>query len=209
MAVPVSLREAERRTFRLAFDDGLWDILIGACVLSFILVLYLGPILGDLWSSMVLIPAWALAYAAVRVARRYMVAPRRGTVKFGPVRKARLTRLTLALMLLNVVGLVAGAFGAFLVFRVPGQIFTIVFGLLLLCALGTAAYFLDLPRLYVYALLLGLAPAVGEWLWARGLATHHGLALTFGIAAGIMILVGLVIFIRLMRLKVASLNVVF
>ncbi len=203
MPARVSLREAERRAFRLAFDDGLWDMLLGVCVLSLILALYLGPVLGDFWSSMVLIPAWALGYAATRIARRYMVAPHRGTVKLGPVREARLSRLTLALMLLNGVGLAAGAAAAFLVFRVPGQIFSIIFGLLLLCALSTAAYFLDLPRLYVYALLLGLAPALGEWLWMRGVAAHHGLPVTLGVAGGIMIVVGLVILIRLMRLKVA------
>jgi hypothetical protein len=73
------------------------------------------------------------------------------------------------------------------------------FGLILLLAFSLAAYFLDFGRLYLYGLLVGLSPLVGEWLWNQGIATHHGFPMTFGTAAGIMILVGLAVFARLLR----------
>jgi hypothetical protein len=59
------------------------------------------------------------------------------------------------------------------------------------------AYFLDFHRLYVYGLLAGISPLIGEWLWSRGLAPHHGWPITFGVSSAVMILVGLVVFIRL------------
>jgi len=58
---------------------------------------------------------------------------------------------------------------------------------------------LDFNRLYLYGLLVGLSPLIGEWLWTQGYASHHGFPVTFGTASGIMILVGLIIFIRLLR----------
>ena len=57
----------------------------------------------------------------------------------------------------------------------------------------------DFGRLYVYGLLIGLAPIVGEWLYLNTGAPHHGFPITFGIAAGIMILTGLFIFVRLLH----------
>jgi hypothetical protein len=77
--------------------------------------------------------------------------------------------------------------------------FSIIFGMLLLMGFSLAAYFLDFNRLYIYGLLVSLSPLVGEWLWSRGYAAHHGFPITFGASAGIMILVGLTIFVRLLR----------
>ena len=62
-----------------------------------------------------------------------------------------------------------------------------------------AAYFLNFNRLYVYGLLVGFSPMVGEWLWTHGYATDHGFPITFGASAGIMILVGLAVFVRLLH----------
>ena len=44
-----------------------------------------------------------------------------------------------------------------------GQMIAIIFSLTLLAGFSLAAYFLDYPRLYIYGLLLGIAPFVGEW----------------------------------------------
>jgi len=83
--------------------------------------------------------------------------------------------------------------------RVPGQMMSIIFGMILLIGFSRAAYFLDFNRLYFYGLLVGFSPLVGEWLWNLGYVTHHGFPVTFGTASGIMILFGLAAFIRLLR----------
>jgi hypothetical protein len=72
-------------------------------------------------------------------------------------------------------------------------------GLSLLAGFSVAAYLLDYPRLYVYRLLLFLAPSVGEWLYARHGVMHHGFPIVFDFIAGVMILTGFVTFGLLLK----------
>jgi hypothetical protein len=72
-------------------------------------------------------------------------------------------------------------------------------GLILLVGFSLAAYLLDFRRLYLYGLLVWLAPLVGEWLYTNYQVPHHGFPITFGLVAAIMILTGLVLFVRLLR----------
>jgi hypothetical protein len=199
MSVPISPEQAEKKAFRSIFNDGLWDILL-ACFISMMAVApLLSSRLGDFWSSAVFLPFWGLAYLAVWLIRRNVVAPRVGVVRFGRARKARLARFTVVMLVVNVGALILGFVAAANVGRVPGQMISSVFGLILLVGFSTAAFFLDLGRLYVYGLLLGLSPFAGEWLFSRGYASHHGFPVTFGTTAVIMIVTGLVVFARLLR----------
>jgi hypothetical protein len=196
---PISLRGVERRAFRKTFDDGLWDMLLACFVLACILALYLSPILGDFWSSTVQVPVWGVAYLAMRLIRKHVVTPRMGAVQFGPARKGRLAKLGATLLVVNVLALVLGVVAALSFGRVPGQVISIVLGMMLLLGFSVAAYFLDLSRLYVYGLLMALAVPVGEWLWMQGLVSHHGIPIAFGATAGVMLATGLILFARLMR----------
>jgi len=199
MTGQISLKEAERKAFRTKTDDGLWDVLLGCIFLMFAIAPYLSTTMGDFWSSVVFLPFWGLVYLTILLVRKYVVTPRVGTVKFGQRRKTRLMKLSLVLILVNAAALILGLVAAMTFGSVPGQIYPIFLGLILLLGFSAAAYFLDMPRLYLYGLLLWLSPLVGEWLWRQGYATHHGFPITFGITAGIMIIVGLVIFMRLLR----------
>ena len=199
MTQQISLKEAERKVFRTTYNDGLWDISLGCFFLTFGIALYLSPILGDFWSSVVLLPIWALIYLVFWLIRKYIVTPRIGTVKFGPVRKTKLAKFTVVLLAVNIFAFILGLVAAVSFGRVPGQVISIVFGMILLSGFSLAAYFLDFSRLYIYGLLLGFSPLIGEWLWTHGYASHHGFPITFGITASIMILVGLTLFIRLLR----------
>lgn len=200
MSQNISLKEAERKVFTTAFQDGLWDILI-AC---FLLMFAVGPFLtatalGDFWGAVVFLPFWALVCLAIWLIRRFVVTPRIGVVRYGPVRKTRLAAFTVVMLVVNVVALILGLVAATSFARVPGQIFSIGFGLLLLTALSVAAYLLDFRRLYVYGLLVGLSPLVGEWLYLHAHAAHHGFPITFGVTTGIISLVGLTKFALLLR----------
>jgi hypothetical protein len=206
MSQQISLKEAERKAFRITHNDGLWDVLLGCYALIFVIVPYLSTSLGDFWSSAVFLPFWALVYLAIWLVRKHVVKPRVGTVRFGPARKAKLAKFTVTMLAVNIVALILGCVAAWKIGSVPGQMFSILFGMSLLMGFSIAAYFLDFNRLYVYGLLAGLSPLVGEWLWSRGYAAHHGFPITFGISAGIMILVGLALFVRLLRDNSASIE---
>jgi hypothetical protein len=199
MSQQVSLKGAERKVFSTAINDGLWDILLGC----FFLMLAIGPLLstslGDFGASVVFLPFWLLAFLIVRWLRKHVVAPRVGVVKFGQARKTRLRKFTVVMLVINVIAFILGLVATITFGRVAGQIYTTTFGLILLIGFSVAAYFLDFGRLYFYGLLVGLSFLVGEWLWARGYASHHGFPITFGATSGMMILVGLVVFVRLLR----------
>ena len=199
MSQKISLKEAERKAFRTTFNDGLVDIFLGCFLLMFVIGLYLSDSLGDFWSSAVFLPFLALVYLAIWLIRRYVVTPRVGMVKFGQARKAKLAKFTVVMLVINVVALILGSVAALSFGSVPGQMISILFGLILLMGFSIAAYFLDFNRLYIYGLLAGLSPLIGEWLWTHGYATHHGFPITFGTSSGIMILVGLAVFIRLLH----------
>jgi hypothetical protein len=198
MSQPVSLKEAERKVFRTSYNDGLLDILMGCFFLIFVIAPFLSVSLGDFWSSAVFLPFWALVYLVIWLLRKFVVVPRIGVVKFGPLRKTRLMKFTLIMLVINFLALVLGLVVAFS-FRRSGVIYPFTLGLFLLFGFSLAAYFLDLNRLYVYALLLAISPLIGEWLWQRGLVTHHGYPTTFGVVSAIMILTGVVIFVRLLQ----------
>jgi hypothetical protein len=199
MSKQISLKEAERKAFHTVYNDGLWDILLGCFLSMFAIAPYLSTRLGDFWSSAVFLPFWGLVYLAIRVIRRTVVAPRIGEVRFGPARVAKLTRFTLVMLAINLIAFVLGIVAALNFGRISGETISAVFGMFLLAAFSLAAYLLDFGRLYVYGLLIGFSPLVGEWLWRHGYASHHGFPITFGTTAGITIVVGLILFIRLLH----------
>jgi len=151
--------------------------------------------------------------------RRYVVKPRVGAVRFGSFRKTRLLKFNLIMLIANLIAFGLGTWACIYYFLTPrfsevsffdrffnyevmmksGPLLSVLFGFICLTMLSFAAYYLHSNRLYVYGLLVGLSPLVGESLWRHGIASHHGLPITFGISAGIMIVTGLFVFIRLLR----------
>jgi hypothetical protein len=199
MSQQISLKEAERKAFRIKYNDGLWDIFVGCFFLMFAIAPYLSPTLGDFWSSVVFVPFWGLVLLVILLIRKHVVIPRVGTMRVGKARRAKLETFSVLMLILNVVAFILGTFAAMSFGSVPGQTLTIIFGMFLQIAFSVAAWFLDFVRLYLYGLLVGLSPMVGEWLWSHGFAPHHGFPITFGTSASIMIVVGLVVFTRLLH----------
>jgi len=199
MSQQLSLRDAERKVFSITYADCLWDIFLGCFFLMFALAPLLSRSLGDFWSSVVFLPFWGIVYLLIRWLRRNVVAPRIGRVRFGQPGRTRLVRFNLFMLGFNLLALILGIVVATRFGSVPGQMTSIGFGLLLLIGFSLAATLLGLSRLYIYGLLVGLSPLVGEWLYTHHNASHHGFPITFGAAASIMFLVGLALFLRLLR----------
>jgi len=198
MSDRINLKEADRKVFTASLNDGLLDIFLANFVLMFAVAPFLSVYLGDFWSSFIFLPFWGVIYLVLRWIRVHIVNPRIGTVKYGPIRKKRITLFTIVMLVLNTIFLILGV----IAFAMPGGSgwrITLVFSGIMLIIFSLAGYFLDLTRLYVYGLMLAMSIPVGEWLYQNRGASHHGFPVTFGFAAAIIFLVGLVKFITLVR----------
>lgn len=199
----LDLRELERRTFRTVKDDGLWDVLIASVVALFAIAPLLSEALGDFWSSAVFLPIWLAIYLAIRVVRTRVIAPRVGRVRFGADRRQRLHRFGIAMVSANAIVFGLGVATAIGVqagwIRLGGMGFQLAFGLVSLVGFSAAAYAMSIPRFYPYGLMLAIAPLIGEWLWRRDIAEHHGFPIVFGVAAAVMLAVGVTRFALLIR----------
>lgn len=192
------LAKAERKVFRVSFEDGFIDIGIAAFTLMFAIAPLLSVHLGDLWSTVIFLPFWGLVYLLLRWARKRFVAPRIGRVTFGSQRKDRLRRGGLVMLVLNLIFLVLGV-TTFFYHDGPGWLIALRFSAIMLVFFSVAAYFYDLPQLYLYGVLIALSIPIGEWLWQRELASHHGYPLMFGLVTLLIFLRGLYKFIKLIR----------
>lgn len=186
------MKQAERGTFKAAFDLGIWDILIATVASMFAVAPLLSVRMGDFWSSAVFVPVVLAVLVALRAVKRRVLLPRIGVVRLGSYRRARLRRLTIVLLSLNVVALVAGSYFALRFEALQGLLPVILFSGMLLVGFTLAASYLNIPRYFLYGLLLAAAPFAGEWLWRRGYAPHHGYPVVFGVAAVVIAAVGLI-----------------
>ena len=110
MQEQISLKQAEQKVFKTAVNDGLWDMLVGGFLLQFAVAPLLSTSLGDFWSSAVFIPFWGMLFLLIWLLRKYVVAPRIGTVKFGPARRRELSKFTIVMLIMNLIAFFAGLY---------------------------------------------------------------------------------------------------
>jgi hypothetical protein len=103
------------------------------------------------------------------------------------------------MLIAGIAALILGILSALSFSAVPGWMHTARFSLIILIGFCVAAYFLDLAGLYLYGVLIALAPLIGDVLYVYLGVPHHGYPITFGLTAGFLILVGLVKLVRLLR----------
>lgn len=199
MSNEISLKETESRVFKFTFQDGLVDIYIGCFILMFAIGPFLSPYLGDFWSSVIFLPFWAIVALILWFIRKNVVRPRVGTVKYGSWRISRMVRFNVLMLFLGTFALILGILSAVRFRFVPGWIHTARFSLIFLLGFSIAGYLLDFTRLFVYGVLVALAPLIGELLYVYYKVPHHGFPVTFGITAGLIIITGLALFMRLLR----------
>ena len=190
------LRRLERSTYRAAADSGLWDMVLASVLAMLAFAPLLSVHLGDFWSTAVFIPVWAGALWAVHVVHTRVIRPRLGVVEFSAPRKRRLVALGTVMLLVNVVALALGILAATRMPTVPERIVPVALSLILLVGFSTAAFFLEIPRVFAYGVLLGMAPLIGEFLFQRGYASHHGFPVVFGLSAAAILVTGIVRFVR-------------
>lgn len=199
MTQDADLKQIERRAYVSYFQDGLWDIVIGLVAAAWAV----GPLLSDLglsdlWVGAIFLPFSAVAYAIFWAGKRFVTRPRMGLVRFGPKRKARLTKILAVTTALLTVGLVVGIVAS-MSSTTSGWVYPAAFCGVLLVGFSLGAYFLDFPRLYLYGALLALSLPIGEVLFRYAGVAHHGWPATFGASAAVMLLIGVTLFTRFVR----------
>jgi len=211
MSEKIDLKELERKAFRSTFQDGLWDIFMGLLLLN----VGLGTVVGGMlemslkslwWIVLIIVPLPFLALIVFWAGKKFITTPRIGLVKFGPQRKARMRNVR-AVLFVSVLLLVIMVFWGWAAIGnglpewmrgIPLPLY--VWPVQTIVIFGLAAYFLDVPRFYVYGVLYGLPLPLGLALAKNtDLAALSSMAITFGIAVGVMVLIGVVLFVRFLR----------
>jgi hypothetical protein len=205
MSAPVSLKDAERKAFRSVFQDGLWDIYLGLLLstMGFGFLIASGS-RSELTGTLAVLGLGCLFALAFWSGKRYVTVPRLGLVKFGPKRKAKVRNVRVVLFLSALVGMVVFFFGLS-----PGPtgvpdwaanipLVAYVWVAQVIVVFGIGAYFLDIPRFYIYGVLYAIPFPAAIALDENRIFANSKVAfpLTFGASAGIMVLVGLMLFAR-------------
>jgi len=195
----ISLKELERKAFRSNFQDGLWDIFIGVIILQLAIVpLFSDLNLGDFWSLMAYLPIMLSVMIFVIISKKFVVAPRIGTVNFGKTRKRKIQKLTLFLIFALTVGFFA-SFTFVYTKNLSDWIPPILFFGVSMASFFIASYLLDYSRLFIYGILVALSFLIGELLFRYYNVPHHGWPVVFSISGGIMIVTGIVLFSKFIK----------
>jgi len=206
MSQYLDLKKVDRKVFTTSFDDGLVDIFLSSVTLMWAvgplttsyLNTYLGDFWGDFWGTLIFLPFWGILYLILRWIHKRLVAPRMGVVQYGPTRRKKMSLFSGIMVVLNSIFMILGLV-AFLNQDSPRWTRMLPFTVMLLLSFSLAGYFMNLNRLYVYGIMLGMAPLVGEYLSQMFGVVHHGYPITFGLSAVIIFVIGLIKLITFMQ----------
>lgn len=183
-----SLADLERRAWRSTFDDGLFDLLIGA-------MLFLLGLATMVPNDRVLYPFYFGLVAVFWLLKWRVVIPRAGAARFAPARKRRKSLAAVVLLASTILGSVATALLA--VGGAPAEwlrthpiVFEAGFPLLVVAVFSALALLLDVARIHAIGGVVALAFGVQLWL-GRGLG--------FLIGGAVVSLPGLVLFAGFLR----------
>lgn len=204
----IDLKELERKVYRSTYQDGLWDIYQGGLICSF--AIFAGAWEGNetlsTWQRMAIFLAGiGLSYLIFWAGKKYLILPRIGRVKFGPLRERR--KRTLFAVMGAIVGFqvlivaftialwnfpaLREAFGfPAMPRRMEALVVAVTGALFVGPSLALVAYFNDFPRGYYIAAVLSLAVFCLIWFES---------AAAILVAGALVLLPGLVLFIRFLN----------
>jgi hypothetical protein len=202
-----SLSEMQKRTVRLlSYEDGLWDLLLGAVFLLLAIYPITRARLGPTWNLVFFVGLLLLVTAIFSGLRRRISTPRLGYVsaRYTPAKKLilaftmALVALTAGLVILTLVnpawlGGPAPAVALSNVWSYQVEILVLLALIVLFSAMG---YRFGVPRLYLYGWLLGGANLASVILY-RG--SPEGFNWPLAGAAGIILLIGATLLARMLR----------
>lgn len=197
-ATALDLDRLERNAWRKFYGDGLFDIYLG----GMLAILPLAGPLEDAWGSWGLIAVLAfylVLLAGYGLLRHYVTKPRLGSFKPAPSRRRKIgfTRLILA------ASVIVGLFAMWLVTNGPNPAVAVSWipvAWFLNCVLvfSAMAYFLDVPRFYVYGFVFGSTVMLDELAYSA-LALDLSPFVVFGLPGLGIMAWGVRMFVRFVR----------
>jgi MFS family permease len=206
----LSLKEAERRAFRLSTsEDGLYDIFIGA----YIVLLSVAPWLDENglstpWNMILTMGLGLLILLGILLLKKFVVAPRIGRVRYGPERKKRMQRLAAGMMVIFLLTLVLFGmtlraiyfsepiFSGSIGWSLPLDLVHTVAGIFIFALFSVIGYMNDYMRLYIYGFLFGLGYIVSTALQD---ITGNPFYWPWMLAGLVAVIVGSILFLRFLR----------
>jgi hypothetical protein len=168
------LKTLERDAFRKFYDDGIFDIYIGAMLITMGVAAVFADQMQSEALSMLLTLGLAIAVTVpLLLWRRHLLRSRLGEFKPGPARRRKITKTRLVLLGSVLLGILAFVVAA-IAYRadsdvdVAGLVVPLLWFLNSMIVLGAMAYLLDVPRFYAYGVIVGLAMPILIWpdvLW--------------------------------------------
>jgi hypothetical protein len=165
----VDLKELEKKAWISTFQDGFWDIYFGMIIMGMGLA-PLGRFFGlpETMGVLLLVFSWDIGASLIFILGKiYISRPRIGFVKFGQIRKKRNKLLAVFLGInvgLTFIIFIFTLMGMFQL-SLPGYMVMLVIGLLFITIpFSFIAYFIQLKRVYLYALLGGFGLFFSELL---------------------------------------------
>ena len=202
-----SIQDVERRTTRLMnFEDGFWDLLLGAIFMLLAAYPITRARLGPAWNLGLFIALMIVALALYATFRRFFAMPRLGYAKGrgSPKLKvllvvtAGLVILTITLVILTLRGgtllsidLPAGGPAWLRVFFVDIMVLVVEVGIF--SAMG---FMFGVERLYLYGWLLGVSNLAAAIIYD---GAPEGFNLPLGLAASVILAFGVVRLVRFVR----------
>lgn len=187
------LTALEKQAFRRFYEDGVFDIFLGLMLATMAIGALITRWLdSELAGLIVMFFGSVVAVVVLMSVRRHLLRTRLGEFQPGPARKRRITAVRFALLGSVVIGLIL--FGV-----VAGDgvsiasievLMPLVWFVNSVVVFGAMAYFLDVPRFYLYGFLFGSAMPLLIWpdvLWDYRVAPW----IAFGIPAVIILMIGL------------------
>ena len=181
----------EPNAFRAAVDHGLWDVYLGLLLLA----ISLSAVLNDLGKGDFSIEMMLGIVLLYYIGRKYIIDPRLRKVRSSARRKVSLQVVTLLVALALLAGLIIWFFTTNAMQLPLGAVLPVlVFVILAIIGFGTAAYMLDIKRLYLYGFLFALSFATLELI---DIEVIHAVP---GIVSGVVIMtIGLILMVQFLR----------
>ncbi|MFC1627704.1 hypothetical protein ACFL3H_01155 [Gemmatimonadota bacterium] len=198
----LSASELERRAFRSTFQDGIWDIYLGLLLLNMGLSVGLAQLLPlkPLHLGAILFVVVIIVMIGFFLGKKFITAPRLGTVKFGAERQKKVKKVRLVLSLSALIGLATFlGFGSLteMFGNLPGWIVPLgLFGVSAIVTFSLGAYYLDYTRAYLYGWCYALAFPFGIFLQE---STRFGFLISYALFSMVMIIPGTILLIRFIR----------
>ncbi len=186
----------ERDAFRKFYDDGVFDIYVGAMLITMgVAAIFADRLSNELQSGLLTLSLALVVTVPLLLWRRHLLRSRLGDFKPGPARRRKIAVTRLVLLGSVLVGLVAFIV-ATIAYRsdadidAAGLIVPLLWMLNSLIVFGAMAYLLEVPRFYAHAVIISFAMPLLIWpdmLWDTKVAPW----LAFGLPGLIVALIGL------------------